>query len=103
MASRYQTIQTTKLNVTGSLYYVTNVYPEIAPTDNDYYVITTVDDRLDLLAYDFYQDSSLWWVISSANALPGDSIYPPVGVQLRIPTNIQSILNTYNKVNNVFR
>jgi hypothetical protein len=100
MASRYQTIQTTKLNVTGSLYYVTNIYPEIAPTDNDYYVITTVDDRLDLLAYDFYQDSSLWWIISSANALPGDSIYPPVGVQLRIPTNIQSILNTYNKVNN---
>ena len=49
MASRYQTIQTTKLNVTGSLYYVTNIYPEIAPTDNDYYVITTVDDRLDLL------------------------------------------------------
>jgi hypothetical protein len=103
MASRYQTIQTTKLNVTGSLYYVTNVYPEIAPTDNDYYVITTVDDRLDLLAYDFYQDSSLWWVISSANALPGDSIYPPVGIQLRIPQNIQSILTTYNRVNNVFR
>ena len=103
MASRYQTRQTTKLNVTGSLYYVTNVYPEIAPTDNDYYVITTVDDRLDLLAYDFYQDSSLWWVISSANALPGDSIYPPVGIQLRIPQNIQSILTTYNRVNNVFR
>lgn len=103
MASRYQTIQTTKLNVTGSLYYVTNVYPEIAPTDNDYYVITTVDDRLDLLAYDFYQDSSLWWIISSANALPGDSIYPPVGIQLRIPQNIQSILTTYNRVNNVFR
>lgn len=100
MASRYQTIRTLKSNATGSLYYATNVYPEIAPTDNDYYVITTVDDRLDLLAFDFYQDSSLWWIISSANALPGDSIYPPVGVQLRIPTNIQSILNTYNRVNN---
>jgi hypothetical protein len=103
MPSRYQTIETTKLNVTGSLYYVTNVYPEIAPTDNDYYVITTVDDRLDLLAYDFYQDSSLWWIISSANALPGDSIYPPVGIQLRIPQDIQSILTTYNRVNNVRR
>jgi len=103
MPSRYQTIETTKLNVTGSLYYVTNVYPEIAPTDNDYYVITTVDDRLDLLAYDFYQDSSLWWIISSANALPGDSIYPPVGIQLRIPQDIQSILTTYNRVNNVIR
>ena len=103
MPSRYQTIETTKLDVTGSLYYVTNGYPEIAPTDNDYYVITTVDDRLDLLAYDFYQDSSLWWIISSANALPGDSIYPPVGIQLRIPQDIQSILTTYNRVNNVRR
>lgn len=100
MASRYQTIQTTKLDVTGSTYYVTNVYPTIAPTDTDYYVITTIEDRLDLLAFDFYQDSSLWWVIASANALPGDSIYPPVGVQLRIPIDIQSILNTYNRVNN---
>jgi hypothetical protein len=100
MPSRYQTIQTTKLNATGSLYYVTNVYPEIAPTNNDYYVITTVEDRLDLLAYDFYQDPSLWWVIASANSLSGDSMYPPIGVQLRIPTNIESILNTYNKVNN---
>ena len=79
---------------------MTNVYPTIAPTDSDYYVITTVEDRLDLLAFDFYQDASLWWVIASANALPGDSMYPPVGVQLRIPTNIQSILNTYNRVNN---
>jgi len=100
MANRYQTIQITKSNVTGSQYYVTNIYPEIAPTNNDYYVITTIEDRLDLLAYDFYQDSSLWWVIASANALPGDSIYPPVGIQLRIPTDIQSVLNTYNRVNN---
>ena len=40
MPSRYQTIQTIKLNVTGSQYYVTNIYPTIAPTDGDYYVIT---------------------------------------------------------------
>lgn len=100
MPSRYQTIKTTKSNATGSLYYTTNIYPEIAPTDNDYYVITTVEDRLDLIAYDFYQDSSLWWIIASANALPGDSMYPPIGIQLRIPTDVQSILNTYNRVNN---
>lgn len=100
MISRYETIKTTKLNTTGSQYYVTNVYPQIAPTDSDYYVITTVEDRLDLMAYDFYQDTSLWWVIASANALSGDSLYPPIGIQLRIPTDIQSILNTYNRVNN---
>ena len=100
MASRYQKIPVTKLSVTGSQYYETNTYPGITPTNNDYYVITTAGDRLDLLAFDFYQDSSLWGVIASANALPGDSIYPPVGVQLRIPNNLQSILNTYNRVNN---
>jgi hypothetical protein len=100
MASRYQTIPVTKLNVTGSQYYQTNLYPTIEPTNNDYYIITTVEDRLDLMAYDFYQDSSLWWVIASANALPGDSIYPPIGIQLRIPTNLQTVLNTYKSENN---
>ena len=100
MASRYQNIPVEKLNVTGSLYYQTNIYPTIQPTNNDYYVITTVDDRLDLIALDFYQDQSLWWIIASANALPGDSIYPPIGVQLRIPTDIQSIINSYNLQNN---
>lgn len=102
MQSRYQNIPTTKLNVTGSLYYQTNVYPAVQPTDTDYYVITTINDRLDLIAFDFYQDTSLWWVIASANALPGDSIYPPVGIQLRIPTDIKTVLGQYNIVNNVY-
>lgn len=100
MPSRYTNIPTTKLNATGSLYYQTNIYPTVQPTDSDYYIITTAEDRLDLIAYDFYQDASLWWVIASANALPGDSIYPPIGVQLRIPVNIQTVLNQYNIQNN---
>lgn len=102
MQSRYQNIQTTKLNITGSTYYETNIYPEIQPLNSDYYVITTVNDRLDLIAQDFYQDSSLWWVIASANALPGDSIYPPIGIQLRIPSNLPTVLNNYNSINNGF-
>lgn len=100
MQSRYQNIPILKLDITGSAYYRNNVYPEVQPTDSDYYIITTINDRLDLIALDFYQDSSLWWVIASANALPGDSIYPPIGAQLRIPTDIKRILNTYNLVNN---
>lgn len=100
MQSRYQNIPVIKNNVTGSLYYETNIYPTIQPTDTDYYIVTTIGDRLDLLAFDFYQDSGLWWVIASANALPGDSIYPPIGIQLRIPTNIQGIINQYNLQNN---
>ena len=101
MQSRYKDIPVSKLNVTGSLYYQTNVYPRVQPRDSDYYIITTVNDRLDLIAFDFYQDSSLWWIIASANALPGDSIYPPIGIQLRIPVDVKTILSEYNLVNNV--
>ena len=100
MASRYQNVPITKADVTGSTYYQTNIYPEIPPVNNDYYIITTVGSRLDLIAFDFYQDASLWWVIASANSLPGDSIYAPVGIQLRIPTNLQTVLNEYNLANN---
>ena len=100
MALRYQNIPITKADVTGSTYYQTNIYPEIPPVNNDYYIVTTVGDRLDLIAYDFYQDSSLWWVIASANSLPGDSIYAPVGIQLRIPVNLQTVINVYNLANN---
>lgn len=100
MASRYQNIPIVKLDATGSLYYRNNFYPEIPPTNEDYYVITVAGDRLDLLAYDFYQDTSAWWVLASANSLPGDSIYPPPGIQLRIPANIQQVISSYNLENN---
>ena len=100
MANRYQNTKVTKSSVTGNMYYVNAIYPDIQPKDNDYYVITTIEDRLDLLAYSFYQDSSLWWIIASANALPGDSIYPPIGIQLRIPLDVQSIVSNYKNVNN---
>jgi len=100
MANRYQPISTTK-NQEGRKYYVNNIYPDIAVNSNDIYVITTVGDRLDLLAYEYYRDTTLWWVIASANALPGDSLSPPVGIQLRIPSNIQTIQTNYTEINTV--
>lgn len=89
----------TKYNITGSQYYLNNLYPDIEYTENDNYVITTLGDRLDLLANNFYGDPSLWWIIASANALSGDSLYPPIGIQLRIPTDIRSALESYKVIN----
>lgn len=97
--NRYQNINSTKYNSTGSQYYLNNLYPEVEYTENDNYVITTLGDRLDLLANNFYGDSSLWWIIASANALSGDSLYPPVGLQLRIPTDVRSALESYKTIN----
>jgi len=98
MASRYQYIPITKNN-TGKRYFTTNIYPEIPADINDIYIITTITDRLDVLAYDFYGDTTLYWIISTANNLPGDSLVPIPGTQLRIPTNIQSVINQYNNLN----
>ena len=99
MSYRYQNIEYIKYQATGSQYYVNNIYPDIPLSNDDNYVITVLGDRLDLLSFDFYGDTSFWWVIASANALSGDSLYVEPGTQLRIPVDLSGILNEYKLVN----
>lgn len=101
MDYRYQTIEVTKKPGTGEQYYVNNLYPDIPLSGEDSYVITVLGDRLDLMAFDFYGDSSFWWVIASANALPGDSLYLEPGAQIRIPANLSGVITNYKLVNTV--
>jgi len=97
--NRYQNIPIIK-NSTGTRYYRDNKYPRIPLSVNDIYVITTIGDRFDLLAQQYYGDSSLWWIISIANeTLPQNSLYIPVGSQLRIPTNPAEIVTSYTFLN----
>lgn len=85
----------------GSRYYATTRYPEIPLSPNDIYIITTEGDSLDALAQQFYQDKSLWWILSVANInLSQNSLFIPVGSQLRVPTDLQNILSAYDKINN---
>lgn len=82
-------------------FYSTVKYPEIPLSARDIYVITQKSDRYDLLANQYYGDKSLWWIISIANpTITQNTLYPPVGVQVRIPTDISGILSSYNKLNN---
>ena len=75
-------------------------YPEIPLSINDSYIVTQYGDRLDNLVYQFYNDSTLWWIISYANPdLPKDSLYPPLGYQLRIPTFSTDILRDLDILN----
>lgn len=97
--SRYTNIGRKK-NKTGTRYYKTNIYPDIPRSENDTYVITQAEDRYDRLALQYYSDSSLWWVISNANPEYIDgSLFPPIGVQLRIPGNISQVLSSYKRAN----
>jgi hypothetical protein len=82
--------------------YANTKYPEITVEFSDIYVYITQGDRYDLLARDYYQDSSFWWIISRANpSQPSDSLSPTPGSQIRIPSadRISGILNRYNALN----
>lgn len=86
----------------GTRYYTTISYPEIPQDENDIWVETVFGDRLDLLANQFYNDVSLYWIIATANPnqVNMGSVYLPPGTQIRIPTNIISIVDSYNILNN---
>ena len=89
-----------KRNKEGVRLYNTNTYPDIPRSMNDIYVITQAEDRYDKLSLQYYSDPSLWWVISNANPeYINGSLYPPIGIQLRIPGNIGAILNNYKTSN----
>jgi hypothetical protein len=96
--NRYNGIEVVK-NSSGKRYYANNIYPDIPPAEDDIYVITTAGDRLDILANSYYGDVSLYWIIASANNLPGDSLVPPLGQQLRIPVDVEGIVNDYLETN----
>lgn len=83
----------------GKQYRTTTIYPETPISDNDYYIITTAGDRYDNLADQFYNDHTLWWVIASANNSQRASLIVEPGIQIRIPGNIDTIINNYNKIN----
>jgi hypothetical protein len=97
--NRYLNIPKTKIN--GKLVYVTSRYPEVPITSDDIYVYSVQGDRFDVLAQQYYKDSSLWWIISIANTdqLPQNSLVIPEGLQIRIPAFYAGIINTFNRIN----
>ena len=96
---RYTNIPTSANNK-GKNYKNTVKYPDIPLSFSDIYAYTDEGDRFDILAQNFYGDPSLWWVISIANPqFDQGSMFPPLGVQIRIPTNIGPIILQYDKLN----
>jgi hypothetical protein len=91
-----------KYTLSGKPYYKRKNYPQIPYSDSDVYVITTIGDRLDTIAYSYYNNAELWWVISVANNnITKGSIFPIPGTQLRIPTDVNSVLNLFDTENNI--
>jgi nucleoid-associated protein YgaU len=89
---RYQNIQ--KINIKGKgLIYDSVLMSYFEPLDSDIVIITSAEDRLDLLANHYFGDASLWWVIAAKNNLLDIDLKLEPGTTLRIPNNITSVLD----------
>jgi hypothetical protein len=99
MDERYLNIEILK-NSEDKRYYKNIIYPEIPLSEEDYYLITNQETRLETLANQFYKDPSLWWIISIANdSLPQNSMFIKEEIQIRIPQNLSEIKSKYNELN----
>ena len=97
--NRYRNIPIIR-SAAGKQMYATSRYPEIPLSSDDIYVYTTQGDRYDVLALNYYGDSSLWWVISIANPNIGlNSLVIPEGVQIRIPNNFAQVVSEFKLIN----
>ena len=78
-------------------------YPPIPLSVDDLYVVTTSGDRLDLLANQFYGDVRLWWIIAYSNIdiVKRDSYALKAGIQIRIPSDINKILEDFEVINKI--
>lgn len=98
MARRYRDIK--KFRSEDDIEYITNpIYPRVPISVDDFYIVSTVGDRYDLLALNFYGDSKLWWIIASANNMNKASLVLEPGVQIRIPASKERALQLYDEVN----
>lgn len=96
MDSRYENNEKKK-TFDGKEVLRTRIYPNIPLRDDDVYVMTETGDRLDTLAWQYYENPTFWWIIASANNIHDAPLGLKDGTILRIPQNYIAILNEFSK------
>ncbi len=87
-----------KRDKAGFRAYITTMYPDIPIEDDDVFMYPTAGDRLETLAFSFYGDTSLWWIIAKANGINGKVALDP-SIEIRIPQNVTDILDKFTQLN----
>jgi len=94
---RYSTTKQ-KIDKSGIRVYSTTYYPEILVSDSDTFIYPKDGERLDTLAYTYYNDVSLWWVIAKANGIRGKVALSADEI-IRIPGNVVNIVEKFKNLN----
>ena len=96
---RYQSTSQNRKN--NKSYKGTTIYNSVPERDDDLHFIAQQGDRCDNLAFKFYGDVSLYWIIARANNLIKGGLGVEPGIRLRIPTDTESVLNEYYQLNSL--
>ena len=96
--NRYKFSEQKKTKV-GKRYFGSIMYPEIKIRNNDIYIYAKSEDRIDTLAYKYYGDVSLWWIIARANEGFKGNTRLPINTKLIIPKEIGEILSELERLN----
>tara|TARA_Y100001937_G_scaffold39289_1_gene55901 strand:+ start:348 stop:659 length:312 start_codon:yes stop_codon:yes gene_type:complete len=87
----------------GFQHRVVTEYPIITPKNSDRIYFSKQGERFDNIAYKFYEDTSLWWVIARANTdleFKGNMALP-TGTKLSIPTDVGEVLADLERINRI--
>jgi nucleoid-associated protein YgaU len=96
---RYRSSAAIRERVTDTVKHRTTITPKIARDNTDIFIRTRAGDRLDNLAFEFYEDVTLWWVIANANNLGKGTYAVPPGTKLRIPLRVAEMINEFTDYN----
>jgi len=69
----------------GPKVYRPSIIPYTKPDPRDTYFYSREGDRLDLLANEFYNNVTLWWIIAAANNLGKGTLSIQPGKLIRVP------------------
>ena len=91
---------TEKFNDRRKLVFKTNIFPKIDRHETDIYIHTREGDRLDNLAYFYYKDVKLWWIIAQVNHIGKGTMHLPPATLIRVPT-IDRVFEVLNELKQI--
>lgn len=98
MIKRYEQSDTRETD-SGKSFYETQLLPDVERRPSDVIITVETQDRLDRIAFRYYDDAKLWWVLAAANNLGRGDWIVPAGTRIRIPQNLSNISAETEQIN----
>ena len=94
--ARYSSTSITKDKRRNYRVYKPTIYPNIPMKDSDIFIAPIVGEKLENIANKYYGDGSLWWIIAKANNINDSTVISNKIKRIRIPIEIQQVLQNLN-------